>query len=50
MTRASSSSARLRDALRDIPAERNGTITFSTAVRLGTRLNAWNTMPTLLRR
>ena len=32
------------------PAARNGTITFSVAVRLGTRLNAWNTTPTLLRR
>ena len=31
-------------------AARIGTITFSAAVRLGTRLNAWNTMPTVLRR
>ena len=35
---------------RDIPAARSGTITFSSAVRLGTRLNAWKTMPTLSRR
>ena len=27
-----------------------GTITFSSAVRLGTRLNAWKTMPTVSRR
>ena len=38
------------DFAREMPAARSGTITFSSAVRLATRLNAWNTMPTVLRR
>ena len=33
-----------------IPAARNGSSTFSSAARLGTRLNAWNTTPTVWRR
>src|SRR5208283_3157188 len=45
-----SSLARSRAALRLTPAARSGTRTFSSAVRPGTRLNAWNTMPTLRRR
>ena len=39
-TRASSCPAFLCAARRDMPAASNGTITFSIAVRLGTRLNA----------
>ena len=43
----SSSAAALLLATRPVtPAERIGTDTFSIAVRLGTRLNAWNTTPT----
>ena len=39
--------ARSRASRRVLPAARSGTITFSRAVRLGTRLKAWNTMPTV---
>ena len=43
-------SARARGRARDTPAARNGTITFSSAFSDGTRLNAWNTTPTVERR
>jgi hypothetical protein len=33
-----------------MPLTRSGAATFSTAVRLGTRLKAWNTIPTDERR
>ena len=49
-TRSSSSPARRRDLEPRVPAARSGTSTFSSAVRLGTRLKDWNTMPTWLRR
>ena len=42
--------ARSRAARRPTPAARSGTITFSSAVSDGTRLNAWNTTPTVERR
>ena len=42
---------RLRRAEADrTPVRTSGAITFSTAVRLGTRLNAWKTTPTECRR
>ena len=47
---AAARSARALASLRGTPAARSGTITFSTAVSDGTRLNAWNTTPTVLRR
>ena len=46
----SSSAARRRAARAPRPSARSGTWTFSAAVRLGIRLKAWKTMPTLRRR
>ena len=36
-----------RAARRGVPVSTSGAMTFSSAVRLGIRLNAWNTMPTV---
>ena len=41
---------RLRAGPDRVPAPQSGTMMFSTAVSEGTRLNAWNTTPTVLRR
>ena len=48
--RSKSSVARVLDARRPIRSARIGTITFSSALSDGTRLNAWNTIPTVCRR
>ena len=46
-TSSSSSSARGEHSRPFMPAASSGTMTFSIAVRLASRLKAWNTMPTV---